>query len=244
MIMLVDISCVIILVIMTGILAYYSYDLVFTTPDIEVTLVEGRKTIKRRYGSFEIWEVYNIFTPAECDTIIRLAEKEGFEIGKVNDDNNRSGVEYKRRISKVSWLEDNIDEVIMNFAKLTEKISGLPLYNQELTQVAKYERGGYFREHNDSCDERVPRCRMNNSITGGRKSTLLVYLNDDYEGGETKFPRIHLTIKPERGKGIFFINVDVNRKIEYYSLHGGLPVRKGRKYICTKWTHVRPQMLD
>jgi prolyl 4-hydroxylase len=225
---------------MCAILTYYAYDLVFTTPNIEVTLVEGRKTIKRRYGSFQIWEVYNIFTPAECEKIIGLAEKQGFDLGTVGNNNTQS-VNYKVRTSKVSWLKDDVDEIITNFAKLTEKISGLPVYHQEMTQVAKYEVGGEFKTHYDQCNENTPRCKRLNRISGGRKSTLLVYLNDDYAGGETEFPLIHLTIKPERGKGIFFINVDKDHKIEHYSLHRGLPVRKNKKYICTKWTHVRPQ---
>ena len=227
---------------MCGILSYYSYHLVLTTPNIEVTLVEGRKTIKRRYGGFEIWEVYNIFTPAECDTIIQLAEKEGFKTAEVNDPNYKAVVDNKQRTNKVAWLKDNDDEVITKFAKLTENISGLPDYYQEPTQVAKYDVGGEYKAHYDQCNEKLRSCKERNRITGGRKSTLLVYLNDDYEGGETEFPLIHLTIKPERGKGIFFINLDKDGKIEYYSFHGGLPVTKNKKYICTKWTHVRPQL--
>ncbi len=240
--MLVDILCVIALLIMCGILSYYAYHLVLTTPNIEVTLVEGRKTIKRKYGSFEIWEVYNIFTPAECDTIIQLAEKQGFTTAEVSDPNYKAVVDNKQRTNKVSWLKDDHDKVIMKLAYLTEKISGLPVYHQEVMQVGKYDIGGQFKTHYDQCNEIVPGCREAIRITGGRKSTLLVYLNDDYEGGETEFPLVHLTIKPERGKGLFFINLDKDNKIEHYSFHGGLPVTKGRKYICTKWTHARPQL--
>lgn len=237
--MLVDILCILILLIMCGILSYYSYHLVLTTPNIEVTLVEGHKTIKRRYGGFEIWEVYNIFTPAECEKIIGLSEKQGFHVGRIG--HNTNTLNYKIRNSKISWLNDDLDEVITKFAKLTENISGLPDYYQELTQVAKYDVGGEYKAHYDQCNEKLRSCKERNRITGGRKSTLLVYLNDDYEGGETEFPLVHLTIKPERGKGLFFINSDKDGKIEYYSFHGGLPVTKNKKYICTKWTHLRPQ---
>ena len=227
---------------MCAILSYYLYHLVLITPNIEVTLMEGHKTIKRKYGNFEVWEVYNILTPAECDIIIQLAEKQGFKTAEVNDPNYKAVVDNKQRTNKVAWLNDNDDEVIMKFAYLTEKISGLPVYHQEVMQVGKYDIGGQFKSHYDQCNEIVPACRKANRITGGRKSTLLLYLNDDYEGGETEFPLIHLTIKPERGKGLFFINLDKDNKIEHYSFHGGLPVTKGRKYICTKWTHARPQL--
>lgn len=242
--MLVDILCVIILLIMCAILSYYSYDLVFTTPNIEVTLVEGHKTIKRRYGSFEVWEVYNIFTPAECDTIIQLAEKGGFKDAKISDPYYKLVADNKERTIKVTRLKNDDDEVIMKFAKITEKITGLPMYHQEDMQVGKYDVGGQFKTHYDQCNENVPGCIKNNNITGGIKSTIFVYLNDDYEGGETEFPLIHLTIKPERGKGLFFIDLDKDGKIEKYSFHGGLPVKSNKKYICTKWTHLRPQMLD
>lgn len=240
--MLVDILCVIALLIMCGILSYYAYHLVLTTPNIQVTLVEGRKTIKRKYGNFEVWEVYNIFTPAECEKIIGLSEKQGFETAEINDGNYNPVINNKERAGGVSWLKDDLDEVITKFAKLTENISGLPDYYQEPTQVGKYELGGEFKAHYDHCNENILGCRKASRITGGRKSTLLVYLNDDYEGGETEFPLVHLTIKPERGKGLFFINLDKDCNIEYYSFHGGLRVTKGRKYICTKWTHARPQL--
>ena len=50
--------------------------------------------------------------------------------------------------------------------------------------------------------------------------TLMVYLNDDLQGGETTFTR--LSIKPETGTALLFFH-----QIE----HAGAPVTTGVKYV-------------
>ena len=64
--------------------------------------------------------------------------------------------------------------------------------------------------------------------------TFLIYLNDDYTGGETVFPRINKVIPPEKGKAIIFYNTDVKGNKIDDSEHRGNHVT-GTKWICTKW---------
>jgi len=66
-----------------------------------------------------------------------------------------------------------------------------------------------------------------------------LYLNDDYEGGETCFDKIGLCIKPKRGKCIIFWNTDENEKLLEASEHRGNKVLSGTKYIGVKWIHPR-----
>lgn len=234
-----QITCLITLMILILILTGVAYRYMRITPVMEHTIIEGRKVVKRTYGTFQVWEVYNIFTPAECDTIIRLAEHKGFKEGAVWGRNNVHVRNDKVRKSKVAWLTNKADEAVMKMAKLTEKISGLPIDNQEFLQVAKYDAGGYYNEHRDTCMATKEECAERTATSGDRKSTLLVYLNENYHGGETYFPKIDLKIKPERGKGLFFINMDWQDQPQHLSLHQGLSVEGGPKYICTKWSHPR-----
>ena len=69
--------------------------------------------------------------------------------------------------------------------------------------------------------------------------TLLVYLNDEFTGGETDFPAIQFTVRPKRGKAILFWNTDENEILHGEALHRGKQVISGEKYICTIWLHTR-----
>lgn len=55
--------------------------------------------------------------------------------------------------------------------------------------------------------------------------SVVLYLNDEYEGGEINFPGQDITIKPEAGSIVIFPSVE-----PYY--HQSLPVTKGLKYMC------------
>jgi prolyl 4-hydroxylase len=74
-----------------------------------------------------------------------------------------------------------------------------------------------------------------------RFATVLVYLNDDYSGGGTFFPKRNYTVTPKQGKVIMFYNLSpTNRNVLESSLHGGLPVTEGKKYICNFWIRLKP----
>jgi prolyl 4-hydroxylase len=76
-----------------------------------------------------------------------------------------------------------------------------------------------------------------------RFATVLFYLNDDMEGGETAFPRwLHaeatgdaLKVKPQRGKAILFYNMLPDGNYDERSQHAALPVSKGEKYLTNLW---------
>ena len=70
--------------------------------------------------------------------------------------------------------------------------------------------------------------------------TMLVYLNDDFEGGETAFPELRITIRPKRGEGLLFRNVDPQGRPDPLLLHAGVPVRSGVKLLASRWIRERP----
>ena len=63
----------------------------------------------------------------------------------------------------------------------------------------------------------------------------MIYLNDDFEGGETHFPSLNLVVKPKKGKLVIWDNVNEDGSLDFNSLHAGLPVKKGFKYIAVIW---------
>lgn len=72
-----------------------------------------------------------------------------------------------------------------------------------------------------------------------RKYTAICYLNEVDEGGDTRFELLNINIKPKMGKLLVFKNVlQDSNKVDRRSLHGGLPVIKGEKWIMTTWLEI------
>ena len=119
---------------------------------------------------------------------------------------------------------------------LIEKIcecNNLPFENAEDLQVVKYEKGNYYREHQDSHEDSDPHFFASG---GHRVLTALIYLNDDFEGGETDFPNLGLRVKPVKNRAVIFHPLDAkNKKCHPKALHAGMDVISGTKYACNLW---------
>jgi uncharacterized Zn finger protein len=89
--------------------------------------------------------------------------------------------------------------------------------------VIKYEEGGFYKEHTDA------------NFKFHRLYTVIIYLNDDYEGGETEFTRINKKYKLKKGDALFFNNYDSLGNISRLALHCGNKVISGVKYIANVW---------
>jgi prolyl 4-hydroxylase len=70
---------------------------------------------------------------------------------------------------------------------------------------------------------------------GQRIKSVLFYLNDEFEGGETNFPMKGIKVKPVKSKAIIWDNINEDGTLDYESIHAGLPVISGFKYIATIW---------
>ena len=75
---------------------------------------------------------------------------------------------------------------------------------------------------------------------GQRVLTALVYLNDDYEGGETDFPVLGAHWKGRKGEALLFWNVAPDGALDERTLHAGLPVTRGEKWMLSQWIRGRP----
>lgn len=95
----------------------------------------------------------------------------------------------------------------------------------EPLQVLRYRSGQEYRPHFDAIGD----------ADNQRTLTFLVYLNDDYEGGETEFITSGLKVKGKRGDGLLFRNADLTGAPDYNSRHAGLPVTAGEKYLASRW---------
>jgi prolyl 4-hydroxylase len=69
---------------------------------------------------------------------------------------------------------------------------------------------------------------------------MMIYLNQPDAGGATRFLATGKLHHPETGKLLAWNNVGVDGQTNDATIHHGMKVRKGRKYIITKWFRERP----
>ena len=159
-----------------------------------------------------ITEYKNFLTQQECETLISLGESGQLRAGTTTG--NRLG--YRK--AKVRWFNNHplVDRIKLEVSEL----ANLPQKNQEDFHFVKYEPNGEYKEHHDGAS---------------RSKTALIYLNNSFVGGETFFPKVNNKIKPETGKLIIWENLDSDGKVNKDSIHAGLPVEFGTKYIAVIW---------
>ncbi len=103
-----------------------------------------------------------------------------------------------------------------------------------------YAEGEEITEHFDFVDPQLPGYAQEIAERGQREVTFLVYLNDDYEGGETAFPRLGLSHKGQRGEGLFFVNALTDGSADVRTLHAGRTPLRGEKWIVSQFVRNRP----
>ena len=97
----------------------------------------------------------------------------------------------------------------------------------EPLHVLRYRPGQQYRPHHDAHVLGPPETR--------RIATALVYLNDAYEGGETHFPKIGVTVRGAAGDMLLFHNLIADKQPDPRMTHAGLPVTRGEKWLATRW---------
>jgi prolyl 4-hydroxylase len=116
---------------------------------------------------------------------------------------------------------------------------GLPLAASEPIQGQRYAPGQEFRPHTDTFEPGGYDYLVHTAETGQRTWTAMIYLNEPEDGGATRFKTIAKTIQPERGTLLAWNNLLPDGRPNPATLHQGMKVRRGTKYIVTKWFRER-----
>jgi TPR repeat protein len=114
-------------------------------------------------------------------------------------------------------------------------LAGMPAANAEAMQVLHYQVGEYFAPHVDFLDPGFEGHAATLRNNGQRVFTVLVYLNDDLEGGETEFLRLGLSHRGKKGDALLFRNVDAQGQPDPRTLHAGRPPTRGEKWLLSVW---------
>ena len=166
-----------------------------------------------------------VFTAAECDYLAEAAEPM-LEPSVVVDERSGRHIPHPIRTSDgvaFAWVIENPAVHALN--RRIAAASGTRVAQGEPLQVLRYRPGQQYRNHLDA----VP------GLDNHRILTMLVYLNDGYQGGETQFVRTGLAVKGRKGDGLLFRNTLPDGRADPMSEHAGLPVTSGTKTIASRW---------
>lgn len=194
---------------------------------------------------------HNFLSKEECEYLINLARPHMVK-STVVDSKTGQSKDSRVRTSSGMFLRRGRDKVIRDIEKRIADYTFIPVEHGEGLQVLHYEVGQKYEPHYDYfLDE------FNTKNGGQRIATILMYLSDVEEGGETVFPaaignfssvpgwnemsdcaKRGLSVKPKMGDALLFWSMRADATLDPSSLHGGCPVIKGNKWSSTKWMHV------
>lgn len=117
--------------------------------------------------------------------------------------------------------------------------TGVSFRQLEPLSVLHYDVGEQIIEHFDFVDPDAPTFDQQVAEYGQRILTFLLYLNEDYTGGETEMPKIGISHKGQLGGGFYFVNIQGNDEPDLRTLHAGRPPIRGEKWVVSQWVRSR-----
>ncbi|MBO0588143.1 2OG-Fe(II) oxygenase [Sporosarcina sp. E16_8] len=172
----------------------------------------------------------NVLSNEECDELIRLS-KDKMQRSKIGTTRNVDEL----RTSSSMFFQESENEIVARVEKRISSIMSIPIEHGEGLQILKYTPGQEYKAHYDFFSS-TSKVAKNNRI-----STLIMYLNDVEQGGETFFPKLNLSVTPQKGMAVYFEYFYNVEDLNQLTLHGGAPVIAGEKWVATQW--MRKQKL-
>jgi prolyl 4-hydroxylase len=130
---------------------------------------------------------------------------------------------------------DGDDPFVADIVARLAGYGGLDVARAEPLQGQRYAVGQEFKAHTDYFEPSGEGYARYCGLSGQRTWTLMVYLNEPGAGGATRFKQLDKIFKPETGKLLAWNNLLPDGTPNYATLHHGMPVRSGTKYIITSW---------
>lgn len=179
--------------------------------------------------SLALFQLRGFLTPALCSELIARIDEER-RPSTLADPN---GDEYFRT-SETCDLSSELPAVQALEALLLD-LNGIDPTHGEPLQGQRYAEGQEFKPHCDYFNPGGQDWERYTSVAGQRTWTFMIYLNEVEAGGATRFKCIDKTFQPESGKLLAWNNRRPDGSVNPNTLHHGMKVRRGTKYVITKW---------
>ncbi|HEX4097635.1 MAG TPA: 2OG-Fe(II) oxygenase [Caulobacteraceae bacterium] len=158
-----------------------------------------------------------------------------------NRDVPRETADQKRTNSTAGFRVTDADIIVAVLQERLAAAADMDVRTLEGPQVLHYATGQEYRHHFDFMEPDAPGNAASIVQYGQRVATLLVYLNEGYGGGETDFIRLGLRNKGRAGDALMFRNLDASGAPDRRTLHAGLAVTSGEKWLFSQWVRDRRQ---
>ena len=192
-------------------------------------LMSRRSVMRVPSAKLELFQQRAFADPALCDRLVELIEKDRRPSTLAD-----AGDDRYFRTSETCDL-DAQEPAVREMEGLLAELNGIDLARGEPLPGQRYDVGQEFKAHCDYFNRGGQDWDKYCSVAGQRTWTFMVYLNGVEAGGATRFKAVGKTFQPETGKLLCWNNRRPDGSENPNTIHHGMKVRKGVKYVITKW---------
>lgn len=185
----------------------------------------------------------DFLSPALCSYLIRLAAPKLVRAQVYDAQRGVLKSDAMRTSTSAAFSLIETDVVTQLIRARIACAAGVAVEQLEPLEVLHYAVGERFKPHVDFFHPALPHFSEQMRVRGQRISTCLVYLNEDYDGGETDFPRIGVKFRGRPGEALVFGNVRENGAGDMNTLHEGLAPTRGEKWLLSQWIRSKLQPI-
>jgi prolyl 4-hydroxylase len=170
----------------------------------------------------------NFLKASECEEIINYSWP--WKRSGGYDHSTHASKETPERTSSTVFInskDPTIPKVLKNINSKISEFFKIDYSKLEPPQLQRYEPGQLYIPHWDYFFHGP-------HINNNRVCTTIIYLNDNFTGGTTTFPKLNKVIQPKQGKILYF-EYDYIQEQNVLTMHSGDKVLNGSKYIVTTW---------
>lgn len=207
---------------------------------IETMKLDGRGDPQRRFEDRPLAQIPDVRTiagfmaAAECDYLLEVSGP-ALQPAMVQDSRDGRLKRDPVRTSLTTAFPITAEDAVVHaLNRRIARATGTDVRQGEPMQVLQYYPGQEYKMHSDALV----------GVPNQRILTCLVYLDEDFDGGETYFPAIGLKFRGRRGDALIFRSVDEAGRPEPAARHAGLPVTQGKKSILSRWIRAEPISLS
>lgn len=181
--------------------------------------------------------VHNFLTPEQCQRIVKECETLRGQAGRVLSTGEEGGVASRevdsRKVDDLATerMSVDIDDLGRTaFSLYVARHFARPIEWFEKPKILRYREGGEYYAHADAYNWQAEERRWRR-VTD-RDFSLLIYLNEDFEGGELEFKYLNHRVAPKQGLLVAFPS-------DWRYAHAALPVRRGVKHTVVSFAAAK-----
>jgi prolyl 4-hydroxylase len=182
----------------------------------------------------QAWRCLGFLDDANCDWLVKMIEANRRPSTLLTDKGTSAN-----RTSDSCDMDRYADGVRQIDEYIAASLGLSPEYGETM-QGQRYAPGQHFRAHHDYFHEGESYWERMRLTGGQRTFTAMIYLNEVEEGGATWFPQGGVRAVPRKGMALIWNNMAPDGSPNTATLHEGMPVVEGVKYIVTKWFREEP----